>query len=57
MALSCEAAGVPFCANPRTPEQQQHWQALGIRLYLAGEDRGLMQNALKARLTQLQAAH
>ncbi|MDH4610810.1 aldolase/citrate lyase family protein [Pseudomonas sp. BN102] len=57
MARDCEAAGIPFCANPRTPEQQQHWQALGIRLYLAGEDRGLLQNALKARLTQLQGAH
>ncbi|MDH4554699.1 4-hydroxy-2-oxovalerate aldolase [Pseudomonas sp. BN417] len=57
IARDCEAAGVPFCANPRTPEQQQHWQALGIRLYLAGEDRGLLQNALKARLTQLQGTH
>ena len=24
MARACEAAGVPFCANPRTPEHQQH---------------------------------
>ncbi|NWL76136.1 4-hydroxy-2-oxovalerate aldolase [Pseudomonas taiwanensis] len=54
MAQACTAAGVPFCANPRTPEQHQHWQALGIRSYLAGEDRGLLHSALKTRLASLQ---
>jgi 4-hydroxy-2-oxoheptanedioate aldolase len=54
MAQACAGAGVPFCANPRTREQHQHWQALGIRAYLAGEDRGLLHSALKGRLASLQ---
>lgn len=57
MASHCTAAGIPFCANPRTSEQHQHWQARGIRSYLAGEDRGLLNSALKARLASLQIAH
>ncbi|EKT4523416.1 4-hydroxy-2-oxovalerate aldolase [Pseudomonas putida] len=54
VASACQQAGVPFCANPRTPEQHRHWQALGIRSYLAGEDRGLLHGALKKRLAELQ---
>lgn len=55
MAAACAAAGVAFCANPRTPEQQQYWRAQGIRSFLAGEDRGLLHNALKARLHDLKS--
>jgi len=54
MAGACAAANLPFCANPRTGEQHQHWRAQGIRSFLAGEDRGLLHNALKARLHSLQ---
>lgn len=54
MAAACAAAGIPFCANPRSPEQLAHWRAQGIRSFLAGEDRGLLLNALKARLRTLQ---
>lgn len=54
MADACAAAGVPFCANPRSPEQQAWWRDQGIRSFLAGEDRGLLHNALKARLSSLQ---
>jgi len=50
MAAACTAAGVPFCANPRTPEQIRHWRDLGVRSFLAGEDRGLLLSALKHRL-------
>ena len=53
MAAACAAAGVAFCANPRTAEQQQHWRAQGIRSFLGGEDRGLLHSALKARLHDL----
>lgn len=56
MAANCAAAQVPFCANPRTVEQHRHWRAHGIRSYLAGEDRGLLLNALKTRLQGLQVA-
>ncbi|HBN8232915.1 TPA: 4-hydroxy-2-oxovalerate aldolase [Pseudomonas aeruginosa] len=55
MAEACRVTGVPFCANPRTPEQRRHWQAAGIRAFLAGEDRGLLQAALKNRLGELQS--
>jgi len=54
MADACLGAGVPFCANPRTPEQNALWRARGVRSFLAGEDRGLLHNALKARLHSLQ---
>jgi 4-hydroxy-2-oxoheptanedioate aldolase len=54
MAAACSVARIPFCANPRTPEQQQYWRAQGIRSFLAGEDRGLLHNALKTRLHSLQ---
>ncbi|MBK3845840.1 HpcH/HpaI aldolase family protein [Stutzerimonas xanthomarina] len=53
MADACADADVPFCANPRNPEQLQYWRARGIRSYLAGEDRGLLLNALKSRLQTL----
>ena len=54
MADACLAAEVPFCANPRTAEQNAFWRARGVRSFLAGEDRGLLHNALKARLHSLQ---
>ena len=54
MAASCTRSQVPFCANPRTPEQHSHWRSQGIRSFLAGEDRGLLHNALKTRLQTLQ---
>lgn len=53
MADACRAADVPFCANPRTPEQNAVWRARGVRSFLAGEDRGLLFNALKTRLHSL----
>ncbi len=53
MAAICARSQVPFCANPRTPEQHGHWRSQGIRSFLAGEDRGLLHNALKARLQSL----
>lgn len=49
VAAACTAADVPFCANPRTPEQLRHWRERGVRAFLAGEDRGLLLNALKGR--------
>ncbi|SFB34966.1 HpcH/HpaI aldolase family protein [Azotobacter beijerinckii] len=55
MAAACADAGVPFCANPRTPEQIRHWRSQGIRSFLAGEDRGLLLNALKSRLNSFQS--
>ncbi|MGH8433984.1 MAG: aldolase/citrate lyase family protein, partial [Pseudomonas sp.] len=53
LAAACAEAKVPFCANPRSPEQNAHWRAQGVRCFLAGEDRGLLHSALKARLSSL----
>lgn len=54
MADACAQVAIPFCANPRTTEQNTLWRARGVRSFLAGEDRGLLHNALKARLNSLQ---
>lgn len=54
MADACQRAAVPFCANPRTPEQNALWRARGISSFLAGEDRGLLHKALKAHLHSFQ---
>lgn len=56
IAAACTAAGVPFCANPRTPEQLRHWRESGVRSFLAGEDRGFLLAALKARRKEFATA-
>ncbi|ACS86899.1 HpcH/HpaI aldolase family protein [Musicola paradisiaca] len=50
LAARCQRAGIPFCANPRTPEQQEYWRQAGIRLWLCGEDRGFLFRTLRQRL-------
>jgi len=57
MADICANAEVPFCANPRTPEQHAFWCNQGVRSFLAGEDRGLLHTALKHRLNSLQSSN
>lgn len=54
MAAHCDAAGIPFCPNPRTPQQRDHWLARAPRWVLAGEDRGLLLGALRARRRELE---
>lgn len=49
MAAYCEAADVPFCANPRDEKQRDYWFARNPRWLLAGEDRGLLMTALRER--------
>jgi len=47
----CIAANVPFCPNPRTDAQRAHWlQQPPLRWLLAGEDRALIQRALRSQL-------
>ncbi|KAG9597544.1 hypothetical protein KCV01_g9060, partial [Aureobasidium melanogenum] len=55
MAAHCDAAGIAFCPNPRTPEQRDHWLARAPRWLLAGEDRGLLLAALRARRRELES--
>ncbi|KHL58727.1 HpcH/HpaI aldolase family protein [Xanthomonas cannabis] len=52
----CRAAGVPFCPNPRTDAQRAHWlQQPDLRWLLAGEDRALIQRALRGHLATFDA--
>jgi 4-hydroxy-2-oxoheptanedioate aldolase len=53
IAEQCRLAGIAFCANPRSDEQHDYWCAQGIEWLLAGEDRSLLQAALRARLGAL----
>jgi len=53
MAAHCDAAGIPFCPNPRTSQQRDHWFARSPCWVLAGEDRGLLLGALRARRREL----
>jgi 4-hydroxy-2-oxoheptanedioate aldolase len=53
MAQLCQESKVPFCAIPRTPEQQVSWQQKGAKAFLLGEDRALIFHALKNQLQVL----
>lgn len=55
LAQRCQAAGIPFCANPRSEQQLQHWQQAGVRTFLCGEDRGFLFRALRQRLQDIQS--
>lgn len=46
----CQLAEVPFCPNPRTPSQLRHWQELGCKLFLLGEDRSHFAKVLRNNL-------
>ncbi|WJV61869.1 aldolase/citrate lyase family protein [Pectobacteriaceae bacterium CE70] len=56
IATRCKHADIPFCANPRTPEQQHFWQQAGIQLWLCGEDRGFLFRTLRQRLQDIKAS-
>ncbi|HYG05700.1 MAG TPA: aldolase/citrate lyase family protein [Stenotrophomonas sp.] len=44
------ASGKYFCALPRAPEDRRRWAERGVRMFILGEDRGLLRAALAARL-------
>lgn len=50
VASRSRAAGVPFCAVPRTDEQIEDWHRQGVNAFLMGDDRGIAFRALKAHL-------
>lgn len=54
MAGCCAEAGVPFCAIPRQDGQLNAWRDLGVRAFLAGEDRGIIFRQLRTHLQSLQ---
>lgn len=56
LAQRCQQHGIPFCANPRNPEQMHFWREYGITTYLCGEDRGFLFRALAERLTDMKTA-
>jgi 4-hydroxy-2-oxoheptanedioate aldolase len=53
IAQCCEQAGIPFCPNPRNEDQRHYWLNRNLQWLLAGEDRGLLNTALRERLTAL----
>lgn len=46
----CNQAEIPFCPNPRTPEQLLHWQELDCKFFLCGEDRSHFSKTLRSNL-------
>jgi 4-hydroxy-2-oxoheptanedioate aldolase len=48
---TCAAYGVPFCAIPRAPEDQQAWRAAGVSAFVLGDERGIMSRALRSHLS------
>lgn len=46
----CLQYDVPFCPNPRTPEQLLHWQEQGCSIFLCGEDRSHFSKTLRTNL-------
>lgn len=56
MAEHCRLADIPFCANPRNDEQRDHWLEQNLHWLFAGEDRGLLQTALRTRQLALREA-
>ena len=53
MAQLCQARNIPFCAIPRTPEQQINWHQKGAKAFLIGEDRGMIFKTFKNQLETL----
>jgi len=53
MAELCLQSEITFCAIPRLPGQLSMWRQSGIHAFLAGEDRGVLFNALKNHLLDL----
>jgi 2-keto-3-deoxy-L-rhamnonate aldolase RhmA len=49
---AARAAGKWFCALPRLPEDAARWRRLGVRMFVLGEDRGLLRRGLAQRLEQ-----
>lgn len=50
---TCAAHGVPFCAIPRAPEDQEAWRSAGVTAFVLGDERGIAARALRSHL----AAH
>jgi 4-hydroxy-2-oxoheptanedioate aldolase len=48
--VACAAAGVPYCAVPREPEDVARWAERGVRAFVLGEERGLAARALRSHL-------
>lgn len=46
--------GKTFCALPRAPEDFQVWHRDGVRMFILGDDRGIVRRAMAAHLGQHQ---
>jgi len=52
---AARAAGKLFCALPRAPEDLAQWRQQGVRMFVLGEDRGLLRRTLAQHLEQHRA--
>lgn len=57
VADRCAAAGVPFCAVPRTVDDHGAWRDRGVRAFVLGEERGVAARALRAHRDAHRDAH
>lgn len=53
---AAHAAGVPYCAAVRVPEDLAQWWERGVRCFTLGDDRALFQRTLRADLVQARSA-
>lgn len=53
MAQICHENNMPFCAIPRTAQQQVSWHQKGTQAFLLGEDRGMIFKHFKQQLESL----
>lgn len=55
MQAVCAENDVPYCAVPRTPEDQEAWRRAGVTAFVLGEERGLAARALRRHLDEYRA--
>ena len=47
---AAQAAGIPYCAIPRQPEDHLRWLERGVNTFVLGDERGIAFRALQAKL-------
>jgi len=53
IAQAARSAGKLLCALPRQPEDRASWRSQGVRMFVLGEDRGLLRTRLAEQIRPL----